>query len=112
MRSKLTTEDVEWLEHRLSAAMVPVMPRAAFVHDAKEALLNGSSDADELTDPSYLPVISAVLLAIATVLLIATIVRRRRKTSQVVGNTPGVSERREVYGLPNRRLAARTEVRT
>jgi hypothetical protein len=77
MRSKLTVEDVEWLEHRLSAAIVPVMPRAEFIHDAKLALLNGSSSADDTARPSYIPVISAVLLAIAAVLLIAAVARRR-----------------------------------
>ncbi len=76
MKSKLTSEDVEWLERRLSTAMEPVQPRAEFVHDAKRALLTLPPDEDgEGSD--WLPAVSAVLIGVGLALLIAAIVRRR-----------------------------------
>lgn len=38
--SKLTQEDIEWLEGRLSNAIDPVMPRPEFIDRAREELMN------------------------------------------------------------------------
>ncbi|PJF47112.1 MAG: hypothetical protein D6709_04150 [Chloroflexi bacterium] len=37
--SKLTPEDIAWLERRLSAAVAPVAPRPEFVSRAKQELM-------------------------------------------------------------------------
>ena len=62
MRSKLTDEDVMWLENRLSTALAPIEPRPAFVHDAKEALF--SESCDETFDPriAAVPLLSLAML--------------------------------------------------
>ncbi|HEY3291691.1 MAG TPA: hypothetical protein VGK87_16280 [Anaerolineae bacterium] len=77
MRSKLTPDDIQWLEHRLSRALEPVEPRPAFVHDAKEALFNG--DYDEVFDPrtAVLPLLALAMLSMG-VTLFATYVMRHR----------------------------------
>ncbi len=76
MKSKLTSEDMAWLEQRLSMAMAPVQPRAEFVHDAKQALLTLAPDEEEAGGPGWLPVISAGLAGFAFALLVITILRR------------------------------------
>jgi hypothetical protein len=78
MKSKLTSEDVEWLEQRLSTAMSPVEPRAEFVHDAKRALLTLSSDEDDQRSSALLPALSAMLIGFGLALLIVAILRRPR----------------------------------
>ena len=77
MRAKLTPEDVEWLEQRLSAAMVPVTPRAEFIHHAKNALLGAALDEEDSKRLTWLPMVSFALIVISVVLLIAAILRRR-----------------------------------
>ncbi len=80
MKSKLTSEDVAWLEQRLSTAMAPVQPRAEFVHDAKRALLT-MPPGDEEQDGRgsiWLQTVSAVLIGFGLTLLIVAILRRRR----------------------------------
>jgi hypothetical protein len=37
--SKLTPEDVVWLEQQLTSAVAPVAPRPEFVHRAKQELM-------------------------------------------------------------------------
>jgi hypothetical protein len=82
MRSKLTAEDVAWLEERLSAAMVPVTPRAAFVNDAKRALLS-TMPGDECGDEDgggfrwVLPVIATAFTFIGLALFFAALRRRQ-----------------------------------
>lgn len=78
MRSKLTDEDVVWLENRLSTALAPVEPRPAFVHDAKEALFSGSRD--DAFDPrtAAIPLLSLAMLTLGLTLFIAMLMRRRR----------------------------------
>lgn len=77
MRSKLTAEDVAWLERRLSTAMVPVAPRAEFVNDAKRALLNSAPDElDDEPRSSLLPIV-ALLFTLFGLALLATALRRR-----------------------------------
>ena len=78
MKSKLTSEDVAWLEQRLSTAMSPVQPRAEFVHDAKRALLTLSPDEDDQRGSVWLPVVSAMLIGFALAFLTMTFLRRRR----------------------------------
>jgi hypothetical protein len=39
MMSKLTPEDVAWLEQQLTNAVAPVAPRPEFVHRAKQELM-------------------------------------------------------------------------
>jgi hypothetical protein len=39
MMSKLTPEDVVWLEQQLTSAVAPVAPRPEFVHRAKQELM-------------------------------------------------------------------------
>jgi hypothetical protein len=80
MKSKLTSEDVEWLEQRLSSAMSPVEPRAEFVHDAKRALLTLSLDEEDQRSSVLLPAISAMLIGFGLALLIVAILRRRSMT--------------------------------
>jgi hypothetical protein len=76
MKSKLTSEDVEWLEQRLSTAMSPVEPRAKFVHDAKQALLTLPPDEEDQRGSVMLPAISALLIGFGLALLIVAILRR------------------------------------
>lgn len=78
MRSKLTVDDVEWLENRLSRALEPVEPRPAFVHDAKEALFNGAYD--ETFDPrtAALPLLALAMLTMGLTLFATVLMRRRR----------------------------------
>jgi hypothetical protein len=38
--SKLTQEDIAWLESRLNSAIDPVMPRPEFIDRAREELMN------------------------------------------------------------------------
>jgi hypothetical protein len=78
MKSKLTSEDVAWLEQRLSTAMAPVQPRAEFVHDAKRALLTLPPDEEDQSGSVGLAMISAMLIGFGLALLIVAIVRRRR----------------------------------
>ena len=78
MKSKLTSEDVEWLEQRLSTAMSPVEPRAEFVHDAKRALLTLPPDDDDQRTSAMLPALSAMLIGFGLALLIVAILRRSR----------------------------------
>jgi hypothetical protein len=79
MRPKLTEEDVAWLEQRLSATMVPVAPRAEFIHDAKQAVLNGTADAGDCEGSSVVPALSALMLGLGLTLLVVAIARRRMK---------------------------------
>jgi hypothetical protein len=76
MKSKLTSEDVEWLEQRLSTAMSPVEPRAEFVHDAKQALLTLPPDEEDQSGSVMLSAISALLIGFGLALLIVAILRR------------------------------------
>lgn len=78
MKSKLTSEDVEWLEQRLSTAMSPVEPRAEFVHDAKRALLTLSPDEEDHSSSALLPAMAAMLIGFGLALLIVAILRRPR----------------------------------
>jgi len=79
MRSKLTDDDVLWLENHLSTALAPIEPRPAFVHDAKEALFNGSRD--ETFDPrtAAIPLLSLAMLTLGLTLFFATVYRRWRR---------------------------------
>jgi hypothetical protein len=77
MRPKLTEEDVAWLEKQLSASMVPVAPRAAFVHDVKQAVLNGTADAGDYEGSSVVGVLSALMLVLGLALFVLAIARRR-----------------------------------
>ena len=79
MRSKLTEADVAWLEERLSASMVPVAPRAMFIHDAKQAVLNGTVDEGDAEGYSVVPVLSTLMLGLGLTLLVVAIARRRRR---------------------------------
>lgn len=78
MKSKLTSEDVEWLEQRLSTAMSPVQPRAEFVHDAKQALLTLPPDEEDQRTSALLPAVAAMLIGFGLALLIVAILRRPR----------------------------------
>ena len=78
MRSKLTAEDVVWLEDRLSIALAPVEPRPAFVHDAKEALFNGSRYEQFDRRIAAIPLLSLAMLTMGVTLFIAMIIHRRR----------------------------------
>ncbi len=78
MKSKLTSEDVAWLEQRLSTAMAPVQPRAEFVHDAKRALLTMSPGEEDQYEVDRLERIAAALIGFGLALLIVAILRRRR----------------------------------
>ncbi|MCL4505470.1 MAG: hypothetical protein M1434_04315 [Chloroflexi bacterium] len=77
MRSKLTEEDMTWLEGRLSAAMAPVEPRAEFIHNAKQAILNTRCEVDDNPRARLTPALSVAMLGLGLALLIAAIVRRR-----------------------------------
>lgn len=78
MRAKLTEEDVAWLEHRLSDAMVPVVPRAAFVQDAKQALLSAPpGDEVPFWRSAWLPAIALAMAAVGMALFATAVVRRR-----------------------------------
>ncbi len=81
MKSKLTDEDVEWLEHRLSLAMAPVQPRAEFVHDAKRALLTLSPDeaAGDEGEAGWQSLLSVGLLGLALALFLVVIARYRAR---------------------------------
>ncbi len=78
MRSKLTIDDMLWLEGSLSSALAPVEPRPAFVHDAKEALFNGTYD--DTPDPrtAAIPLLAIAMLLAGLTLFITTILRHRR----------------------------------
>ena len=78
MRSKLTDGDIVWLENRLSTALAPVEPRPAFVHDAKEALFNGSRDDAFDRRTAVVPLLSLAMLSMGLTLFIAMLIRRRR----------------------------------
>ena len=78
MKSKLTSEDVEWLERRLSTAMSPVQPRAEFVHDAKQALLTLPPDDEDQRGSVWMQALSAMLIGFGLALLIMAILRRNR----------------------------------
>ncbi len=77
MRSKLTDEDVAWLESRLNHIMVPVQPRAEFVHTAKQAILNTPRGGDDYPRSRMTPILTVLMLGVGLSLLIAAIVRRR-----------------------------------
>jgi len=77
MKSKLTDDDVIWLENRLSAAFAPVEPRPAFVHDAKEALFNGSRDDTYDSRNAVIPLLSLAMLTMGLTLFFTMLMRRR-----------------------------------
>jgi hypothetical protein len=77
MRSKITDEDVAWLEHRLSAALAPVNPRAEFVNNARRALLSADPDEREAKQPYTLLPLIAMVFTLVGVALLAAALRRR-----------------------------------
>ena len=74
-RAKLTSEDIDWLERRINAAVGPVAPRPQFVHDAKEALLHEAGQA-EYRRPAWLPA-AYFMACLAGLMLIVLALRRR-----------------------------------
>ena len=78
MRSKLTDDDILWLESHLSTALAPVEPRPAFIHDAKEALFNGSRDEAFEPRTAAIPLASLAMLALGLTLFFTTVYRRWR----------------------------------
>ncbi len=82
MRAKLTADDLLWLERSLSAAMVPVTPRAEFVDDARQALLRAAPDHQAGQSAAWLPMVSAILTVCGLVLLLAALRRRRKHLCQ------------------------------
>jgi hypothetical protein len=83
MRAKLTEEDVSWLEQRLSAAMVPVVPRAAFVHDAKQALLSEPACGESSQRAAWAPAILLALAAVAVAMFATAMLRRHAHASDL-----------------------------
>lgn len=74
--SKLTPEDIAWLERRISQAVRPISPPATFVKNTKEAVLSAARA--PLSDPrafDWTPALYVALIG-AGLALMAAIVRR------------------------------------
>jgi len=76
-RGKLTAEDIDWLEQRISAAVEPVVPRPGFVRDAKQALLREAA-AHDSDGPTW--VVAAYWLAGVAAIVLAVVALLRRRT--------------------------------
>lgn len=82
--SKLTPEDIAWLERRISSAVRPISPPPAFVQNTRDAVLSAARAPQPAargfvwTPVTYLAVIAAVLALAAAIVRRVNLVRARR----------------------------------
>lgn len=71
--SKLTPEDIAWLERRISSAVRPISPPPAFVQSTRDAVLTAARAPRrrpatfEWTAATYIALIGALLALVAAV---------------------------------------------
>ncbi|MCL6509875.1 MAG: hypothetical protein K6U78_04230 [Anaerolineae bacterium] len=74
--SKLTPEDLAWLERRLSDAIAPVAPRPEFVLRAKQELMNSPGSRPM---PAWVKRGVLAAAALSLISLVATLLYLRRR---------------------------------